>query len=213
MRNSKWLSQSEVDTTPPASTTEKTSEEDDRFFFPPPAPTIRVENNLYFYSEVFRESILTLNMELEKLSNTLMYSSITQGVAPTPIKLHIQSFGGNIFSGFSVMDTILSCKVPVHTIIDGCAASAASIMSIVGHKRFIKKHSYILIHQLSGGFYGTFEQQKDDMKNSEKFMKMMLGIYEKYTKLPPSKLNEILKRDLWLSSAEALKYGLVDQIL
>lgn len=114
--------------------------------------------------------------------------------------------------GFSIMDTILSLDVDVHTIIDGAAASAASLISIVGTKRYIKEHSYVLIHQLSAGTWGNYEQLSDDMINWDKFMKMLKGVYKEYTKVPMKELEEILKHDLWFDKDEALHYGIVDEI-
>ena len=173
----------------------------------------RVENELYFYSEIYRDSVLTLNKEIKSLNNDLSYKSIVTKNLPADIFLYIQSYGGSIFSGLSVMDNILSSKININTIIDGCAASAATLISVVGHKRYIKKHSYILIHQLSSIFWGNYEQLKDDMENSHKFMKVIKDVYKKHTKIPMKKLDEILKHDLWLDAEESLYYGLVDYIL
>ena len=111
------------------------------------------------------------------------------------------------------MDMIIGSRIPVNTIVDGCAASAATLISVVGTRRYITKHSYILIHQLSSIFWGNFEQLKDDMENSHKFMSMIKSIYKQYTKIPMKKLDEILKHDLWFTAEEALSYGLVDEII
>ncbi len=173
----------------------------------------KIENNIYFYSEVYRDSILRLNKELSILNNDLLYKSIITKNTPADIFLYIQSYGGNIFSGLSAMDAILKSKIKINTIVDGCAASAATLMSVVGNTRYIKEHSYILIHQLSSIFWGNYEQLKDDMTNSDKFMTMIKSIYKERTKLPMKKLNEILKHDIWLTPKEAIEYGLVDDII
>jgi ATP-dependent protease ClpP protease subunit len=54
---------------------------------------------------------------------------------------------------------------------------------------------------------------KDDMKNNEMLMKKIIAIYEEHTKLPKSKITQILKRDLWWDAKTCLKYGLVDDIV
>ena len=71
------------------------------------------------------------------------------------------------------MDLILKSNIKINTVVDGCAASAATLMSVAGHTRLIKEHSYILIHQLSSLFWGNYEQLKDDMQNNDKFMEMI----------------------------------------
>ncbi len=173
----------------------------------------KVENTLYFYAEIYRDNILKLNKELATLSNQILYHSIITKNAPANIYLNIQSYGGSIFSGLSAMDMILKSEIDIVTIVDGCAASAATLLSVAGSTRYIKEHSYILIHQLSSIFWGNYEQLKDDMENSDKFMKMIKEIYKEHTKIPMKKLKEILKHDLWFTAKEALQYGLVDDII
>lgn len=173
----------------------------------------KVENTLYFYAEIYRDNILKLNKELALLQNNLYYQSVVTNNTPANIYLYIQSYGGSIFSGLSAMDMILKSKIDVITIVDGCAASAATLLSVAGSTRYIKEHSYILIHQLSSIFWGNYEQLKDDMENSNKFMTMVKSIYKEHTKIPMKKLNEILKHDLWFTAKEALQYGLVDDII
>ena len=180
-----------------------------------PMPQIldRVENTLYFYSPIDSNSVLMLNKSLHSLSNELLYQAKVQRREPAEIWLYINSYGGDIFDGFSAMDAIINSEVKINTVIDGAAASASTLLSVVGHKRYMKKHSYVLIHQLSSGAWGNFEQLKDHSENLDKFMKMIKEVYKQHTKLPMKKLDEILRRDLWLSSSEALEYGIIDSIL
>jgi len=173
----------------------------------------KVETSLYFYAEVYRDNILKLNKELAILNNQIYYQSIITQNKPAEIFLHIQSYGGSIFAGLSAMDMIAKSQIKVNTIVDGCAASAATLMSVAGSTRYMKEHSYILIHQLSSIFWGNYEQLKDDMENNHKLMTMIKDIYKERTKIPMKKLNEILKHDLWFNAKEALTYGLIDEII
>jgi len=171
-------------------------------------------NDVWFYSEVSRTNNLTLNKKLELLGTRYVNYSTSLGVEDiTPIRLHINSFGGSVFAGFSSVDYIINCKAPVYTIIDGCAASAATIMSVVGDHRAMHKHSFMLIHQLSSGMWGKFEDMKDDLENSKLLMDKIKNIYEEHTKIPKNKLSEILKHDLWWDAKTCLEYGLVDEII
>jgi ATP-dependent protease ClpP protease subunit len=171
-------------------------------------------NDIYFYAEVKRTNNLTLNKKIVETANKYSNISNSLNINPSiPINLHINSYGGSVFAGFSSVDYILQSKAPITTIIDGCAASAATIMSVVGAHRKINKNAYMLIHQLSSGMWGKYEELKDDMKNSEILMKRIREIYEERTKIPAKKLNEILKHDLWWDAETCLKYGLVDEII
>jgi ATP-dependent protease ClpP protease subunit len=156
---------------------------------------------------------LELNKSLVTLGNTLYNRGQSLEVDPGRIFLHINSFGGSVFAGMSSVDYILNSKVPITTIIDGCAASAATIMSVVGHHRVMHKHSFMLIHQISSAMWGKFEDMKDDMKNSELLMETIIKIYEEHTRIPRSELKEILKRDIWWDAKTCLDYGLVDEII
>ena len=176
---------------------------------------VEVYNNaIYFYSEVKRSNNLTLNKKLIEVSNKYINISNSLNLEEIiPINLHINSYGGSVFAGFSSVDYIIQSKAPITTVIDGCAASAATIMSVVGVHRKINRNAYMLIHQLSSGMWGKYEELKDDMKNSDILMERIKQIYRDHTKIPTKKLNDVLKRDLWWDAETCLKYGLVDEII
>lgn len=176
-----------------------------------------VGNTIYFCAPVNKTSILELNKiikkkndELERIKNR---EELVDDIIPKPLFLRITSYGGGLISARSAIDTIMSSKIPIYTIIDGCAASAATLMSIVGKKRYITKSSLMLVHQLSSVHSGKMQELEDDMKNSMLFMEHIRELYKKYTKIPNKKLNKILKHDLWWDSSLCLEYGLVDEII
>ena len=171
------------------------------------------QNRLYFYSDIGRENVLKLNHKLRDMANTFIVEQICRNVdKPVPIYLHINSYGGSIFHGLSAMDSVLSCPVPVYTIVDGCCASAATFISVAGAKRFMQPNAYMLIHQLSSMMWGKFAEFKDEMENLDMLMTKIKAIYKKYTKVPSEKLDELLKHDLWWDAETCVKYGLVDEI-
>jgi ATP-dependent protease ClpP protease subunit len=169
-----------------------------------------IGNKVYFYSDVKTSSILDLNKALVELSGKLLSEF---GEDAPPIKLHINSLGGYLYDAFAGIDAIHRCIIPVHTVIEGVAASAATLMSVHGAKRYITKNSYMLIHQLSSCFWGKFEDLKDDMKNNELFMERIRTIYKEYSEVPKDKIEEILKHDLWWDAKQCLEYKLVDEII
>ena len=171
-------------------------------------------NRIYFYSEVSRGKNLQLNVAIQELANDLISTGARLSLPdPGRIHLHINSYGGSVFAGFSSVDYILNSRVPVNTIIDGCAASAATIMSVVGEHRQMNNHAYMLIHQLSSGMWGKYQEMQDKMENCDRFMDMIISIYEEHTKIPKKELNKILKHDIWWDAKTCLKYGLIDEIV
>jgi ATP-dependent Clp endopeptidase proteolytic subunit ClpP len=177
----------------------------------------RKENDIYYYAPVNKitahkliKEIRNINRDYEKLVNN---NPILKNSTPTPIKLYIHSYGGGVDAAMSVIDVIRKSKIPVHTIIEGCAASAATMISVVGHKRYMGKHARILIHQLSSGVWGKFEEIKDHFDNSKKLMEIIKDIYQNYTNMSKNELRDILKRDLWWNADKCLKQGLIDEII
>ena len=170
-------------------------------------------NRIYFYSGVTRPRILKLNKGIYNLNVSMLSKATPLDYDPPPIMLHINSYGGSVFAGLSAVDYIINSKIPVHTVIDGCAASAATLMSCVAEKRYMHRHACMLVHQLSGMMWGKFQEMQDDMQNSEMLMKKIKDIYRKYTKIPKKELDNILKHDIWWEAEKCLEYGLVDELI
>ncbi len=171
-------------------------------------------NRIFFYSGVSRPKVLKLNKAVINLNNNLRSRAISYGVSePSPIKLHINSYGGSVFAGLAAVDYIKKSPVPIETIIDGCAASAATLMSVVGAHRSMNKNACMLVHQLSGFMWGKFQEMQDDMQNSEMLMKKIKNIYREHTRIPEDKMDEILKHDIWWDAEQCLEYGLIDEIV
>ena len=174
----------------------------------------RINNDLYFYGDVTSESVLELNMLIKTIETESLILSIKLNIDPPPIILHICSDGGEVYSALSTVDTIINCKVPVHSIVEGTAASAATLISVVCDKRYITQHSYMLIHQLSSGsFWGKMNEIEDEMKNLKKIMTTIKKIYSKYSELSIDNLDTVLRKDLLWSSKKCKTVGLIDDIL
>ena len=170
------------------------------------------DNVIMFYGEVNEENAKSLNKALRQMDKDLQVVKVKYGVE-VPIKLYISSYGGSIFAGFSTVDTIKSLGTPVHSYIDGAAASAATLISVVADKRFIHRNSFMLIHQLSSMMWGKYEEFKDEMENLDLLMTRIKEIYKEHCTIPKKELTEVLKHDLWLDSAKCVKWGLVDEIV
>ena len=171
-----------------------------------------VDNHIYYYSSVSKKSALELNMKLREVENKLLKKYNDHNNHQEYIYLHINSFGGSVFSAFSVIDTIKNMKVPVVSIIEGAAASAATLISVMCDYRIIYKTSYMLIHQLSSGSWGKMNELEEEMENLKELMNSIKTIYKENTNIPRGEINEILKHDLWWNADICLAKGLVDEI-
>ncbi|OUV98778.1 MAG: hypothetical protein CBD16_09525 [Betaproteobacteria bacterium TMED156] len=172
-----------------------------------------IHNRIYYYSAVSRPKILKLNKQIFNLNIIMSSKAGPLEYQPPPIKLHINSYGGSVFAGLAALDYIKNSKIPVHTIIDGCAASAATLMSCVGAHRQIHRNSCMLVHQLSGAMWGKFQEMEDDFENSKMLMDKIKKIYNQHTKIPKKEMDKLLKHDLWWEADKCMQYGLVDEII
>ena len=170
------------------------------------------DNHIYFYGNVNTRNAIKLNTAIKDIRKKLMNVRLDYQVDNLKIFLHINSFGGSVFAGLSIIDTIIDSDIPIVSIVEGSAASAATLISVVCSERVIKPNSFMLIHQMSSGFWGKMEEIKDEFINLKKLTKKLKGIYKKHTNIEKEKLKSLLKRDLWLDSAECLELGLVDRI-
>ena len=73
-------------------------------------------------------------------------TSFDLNIKNIPIYLHINSFGGSLYDAYAALDTIKNLRVPIYSVIEGCAASAGTIISVVCNKRFIGENAHMLIH-------------------------------------------------------------------
>ncbi len=170
------------------------------------------DNHIYFYGSVTTKNAVKLNTALKDITRKLLNMQNEYSVDNLKIYLHINSFGGSVFAGLSIIDTIIGNSVPVVSIVEGSAASAATLISVVCSERIIRPNSFMLIHQISSGFWGKMEEIKDEVINLKKLTKKLKGIYRQHTTIEKDSLKSLLKRDLWLDSAECLNHGLVDKV-
>ena len=172
------------------------------------------ENKIYFYSQVGEKEVLELNKIVKRLDKEMQVLGITLNIPPPPIELHLHSEGGSLFAGIAAYDCIKSCKTPIHTYVDGCAASAATLLFLAGKKKYLYKNSFMLVHQLSATVLGgKYEEFKDELKNQEKLMHTVKNIYLETSKMSDDELTELMKHDLWMDSETTLKNGFADEII
>jgi ATP-dependent Clp endopeptidase proteolytic subunit ClpP len=172
------------------------------------------ENRIYFYCPVGEQEALELNHLLRRLDVEMQYLSARLGCGVVPIHLHIHSPGGSLFSGLSIVDTMLRCKTPIHTYVEGSAASAATFIACCGTKgyRHIGKHSFMLVHQPQIEWAGKLDEFRDEIKNQKELFDKILQIYLDRTEFDQEELEELLQHELWLNADTCLEKGLADVI-
>ncbi len=169
--------------------------------------------SIYFYGPVTEMSCFELTQTLKSLDKQVHHQKLIYPEVNQHISLHLQSGGGSLMPTFYVCDTILNLNTPVNTYIDGYVASAASLISVCGDKRYMTRHSSMLIHQLSGAASGKFNEMKDEMSNFNFFMDKVKNIYLENTNIDEITLEKLLSSDIWLDSNKCQDLGLVDYVV
>lgn len=172
-------------------------------------------NNIYFHAKVCDESVAKLitiiNNKNNEFKKILKHDSIKKA-KPNNLWLHITSYGGGLHACFRAIDAILNSEIPIYTVVDGYAASAGTLMSVVGKKRYMTENSYMLIHQLSSGGCGNFWQLKDKYMNWEMLMDDIYNLYIKHTNMDKKQLESYLSHDSWWKLDKCIECGLVDEV-
>ena len=178
-----------------------------------------IDRDLYL-NEVNIASITELTKSINNINNIdeeniHLYEVYGNKYNRKPIRLFIDSPGGNVYQALGFVNIIENSKTPIHTIVTGYAASAGFLISLFGHKRFGHKYSSYMYHQLAYGAYGKFKDHQEDLEESERLHNLLCSIVVDKTKLKRKDLdkNDAKKKDWWMTSEEALKYGIIDQIL
>ena len=187
------------------------NEDDDAEEADPDLSGISRENNhVYLYSEIDRKSIFKLIRLIKEAEEYSIITSLRLHIDEVPIYLHIHSDGGYVFDTFVAIDVIRSCRVPVHSIIDGATASGGTLMSVVCAKRYIRPSAFMLIHQLSSECWGKMREIEDEYTNLVELMDKIKLIYKENSKMKKKQIKKLLNHDLWLNSETSIEYGLVD---
>jgi ATP-dependent Clp protease protease subunit len=131
------------------------------------------------------------------------------------ITMHIDSPGGSVKSGLSMVDVMDYINADIRTINTGMAASMGSVLLGAGTKgkRASLRHSQTMLHQSSGGFSGNIQDAEIDMKNWLKLNDTLFALLGEYCDKDPEQVKSDASRDLWLDSKEALAYGIIDDIV
>ncbi len=136
-------------------------------------------------------------------------------VGGTDITMHIDSPGGSVKSGLSMVDVMDYIKSDIKTVNTGMAASMGSVLLGAGTKgkRASLKHSTTMLHQSSGGFNGNIQDAEIDWKEWQKVNKELFNLLGEYCGKDPDKVMKDATRDFWLNAEEAKKYGIIDEII
>ncbi|MEA3535258.1 ATP-dependent Clp protease proteolytic subunit [Rhizobium sp. CC-YZS058] len=180
--------------------------------------TNRGERSYDIYSRLLKERIIFLTGPVEDHMSTLVCAQLLFLEAENPkkeIALYINSPGGVVTAGMAIYDTMQFIKPAVSTLCVGQAASMGSLLLAAGHKdmRFSTPNARIMVHQPSGGFQGQASDIERHARDILKMKKRLNDVYVKHCGRTYEEVEQTLDRDHFMTSDEALAWGLVDKVI
>ena len=182
--------------------------------------TGRGERAYDIYSRLLNDRIIFLGGPVNDQMANLVVAQLLFLANEDPradISLYVNSPGGSVTAGLGIVDTMNFIPCDVSTYIIGCAASMGSVIACSGAKgkRYSLPNAENLMHQPLIG--GVLEGQATDLEIEARHILRMrdqlYDIYAKATGQPKTKISEDCERNNWLTPAEMLQYGLIDQVL
>ena len=162
-----------------------------------------------------RTILLSGEINKDLAERTIRQLLLLEDMGDDPIRIFIDSPGGDADAGYAVFDMIRFVKPPVWTIGMGLVASAAAIIQLAAPKerRIGLPNSHYLIHQPLSGIRGVATDIEIHARELDKLRDRINTLISKETGLPPKQVEKDTDRDFWMNAEEAVKYGLISRVI
>lgn len=169
------------------------------------------------FSRLMRDRLLWLAGPVDDRMSTVVQAQLMflDSVDSTDITMHIDSPGGSVKSGLSMVDVMDYIKCDIRTVNTGMAASMGSVLLGAGTKgkRSSLRFSKTMLHQTSGGAGGNIQDARINFEEWEKVNKILFDLLGGYCGKDPKQVEQDATRDFWLDAQEAVDYGIIDEIV
>ncbi len=179
-----------------------------------------IKRDLFLAKEVNQASMEHLSKDIIEINRSdeelkKLYGIYGFEYHPRPINIFIDTYGGEVYPCLGLLSIIDKSKTPVYTFVTGSAMSCGFLILIHGHKRFAYENATPMYHQVGSGVFGFI---KDMQENIEEVHRLQIKLEEmtlEKTKITKKKIDKIYKRkkNWFMTASEALKYGVVDEII
>jgi len=180
--------------------------------------TGRGERAYDIYSRLLKDRIVLLGSPIDDTIANLIIAQLLFLEFQDPdkeIHFYINSPGGLVTAGMAIYDTMQYIKAPVCTYCVGQAASMGALLLAAGTpgRRYALPHARILIHQPLGGFQGQATEVEIQAREILRLRAEINKILAKHTGQPLSRIEQDTERDFYMSSEDAQKYGIIDNVI
>lgn len=180
--------------------------------------TSRGERSYDIYSRLLKDRVIMLHTDVNEHSASIIVAQMLFLESEDPskdINFYINSPGGSVIAGLSILDTMNFISCDVSTIVMGQAASMGSLLASAGTKgkRMMLPSARHMIHQVSSGTRGTAIDMKIALEETLKLNEYLTNVYVKNTGKTYEQLEKDMSRDCFMSAQESINYGLADTII
>jgi len=180
--------------------------------------TARGERAYDIYSRLLKDNIIFVGSAIDDDVANLVIAQLLFLEAEDPekdIQLYINSPGGSVTSGLAILDTMRYIRPNVSTLCIGQAMSMGAVLLAAGEKgkRLALPNSRIMLHQPHGGIQGTASDIEIHTREILRLRERIITLLASYTGKSPEEINIDADRDFVLTAQEAVKYGIVDQVI
>jgi len=169
------------------------------------------------FSRLMRDRLLWVAGPVNDHMSTIVQAQLMflDSTDKSDITMHIDSPGGSVKSGLSMVDVMEYISCDIRTVNTGMAASMGSVLLGAGTKgkRSSLRFSQTMLHQSSGGAVGNIQDAEISMREWRKVNKILFDLLGSYCNKTAEQVMQDASRDLWLSADEALEYGIIDEIV
>jgi ATP-dependent Clp protease protease subunit len=169
------------------------------------------------FSRLMRDRLLWVAGPVDDRMSTVVQAQLMflDSSDKTDITMHIDSPGGSVKSGLSMVDVMQYISCDIRTVNTGMAASMGSVLLGAGTKgkRSSLRFSKTMLHQTSGGAGGNIQDARINFVEWEKTNKILFELLGDFCGKTPEQVTEDASRDFWLSADEALEYGIIDEVV
>ena len=169
------------------------------------------------FSRLMRDRLLWVAGGVDDRMSTVVQAQLMflDSTDKTDITMHIDSPGGSVKSGLSMVDVMHYISCDIRTVNTGMAASMGAVLLGAGTKgkRSSLRFSKTMLHQTSGGAAGNIQDAEISMIEWKKTNEILLKLLGDFCGKSPEQIKQDAQRDLWLDAEESLAYGIIDEIV
>lgn len=170
------------------------------------------------FSRLMMDRIIFLGTQVDDYTANVIQAQLLYLDSSDPgkdISIYLNTPGGSVYAGLGIYDTMQFISSDVATICTGMAASMGAVLLVAGAngKRSALKHSRVMIHQPMGGAQGQASDIEITAREIQKLKKELYTILADHSNNPFDRIEKDSDRDYWMTSTEALEYGMIDKIL